>query len=135
MLINYPLGTSVLIVSSDKLGQLVAVHRKESPQLICFPGGKQELDEDVVLAAAREAYEETGIIVDPKKLIPIYAGICEGQKEYWVTAFIYEVEGTIALNSPEPEMRPKWVTKEEFMANTSFPIFNSNVFAAIKNYF
>lgn len=135
MFINLPLGTSVLIVSKDKPGQLVAVHRKESPELICFPGGKQEIDENVVIAAAREGYEETGIFIDASKLIPIYAGVCEGKKPYWVTAFVYEVNGDIELNSPEPEMRPKWVTKQEFMEKTSFPIFNTNVFAAISSYF
>lgn len=134
MFIDLPLGNSALIVSKDRPGQLIAVHRKESPELVCFPGGKPEVGETVVQALVREVFEETGLTISEVTPIPIYTGVCEGKKEFWVTAFLVEVDGDVILNSPEPEMRPLWMSKEEFMNKTSFPIYNTNVFASIDRF-
>lgn len=133
-MIPLPLGNSALIISKDRPGELLAVHRKEDSTLVCFPGGKQEAGEHAIEALVREVYEETGLVIAPANVIPIYAGVCEGVKEYWVTAYLIEVNGDVEINSPEPEMQPIWITKEDFMAQTSFPLFNRNVFAAIEAY-
>jgi 8-oxo-dGTP pyrophosphatase MutT (NUDIX family) len=134
-MITLPIGNSALIVSRDRPGQLIAVHRKENPLLVCFPGGKQEIGESVITGLVREIYEETGLIIPEDKPLPIYSGICEGVKEYWVTAYVIEVDGDVVLNSPEPEMRPMWIHKTDFMKQTSFPIFNTNVFNSVKAFF
>ena len=131
-MLNYPIGNSVILVSKAEPGKFVAVHRKEAPEKVCFPGGKLDPGEDVVTGAVREILEETGLVIDPHELRPVYVGVCEGIKEYWVTVFIVFIEGTEKLESPEPEMRPFLTTKEEFMKNTSFPLFNQKVFKALE---
>lgn len=130
MQIKYPISNSVIIFSKQNPEKFVAVYRKENSQLICFPGGKLDLGEDAVTAIMRETYEETGLLIPADQFQPIYSGVCEGTKEYWVTAFIVEIDENIPLNSPEPEMRPFWTNQSYFMEHCSFPLYNKEVFNA-----
>lgn len=134
MLIDLPLGNSAVIVSKDRPNELVVVHRKEDNTKVCFPGGKLDPGESSIEAIVREVFEETGIVVNQNIPIPIYAGVCEGNKEYWVTAYLIEVSGDIILLSSEPEMQPKWMNKNEFLEKNSFPIYNNKVFDSIKRF-
>lgn len=130
-MITLPFGNSALIVSKKKPGQLLAVCRRENPDLICFPGGKQEAGETSVDGLVREVYEETGLKINSVDAIPIFSGICEGATEYWVTAYLIEIDGDEDLNPPENDMYPHWVSKEQFLEKTSYPVFNKAVFNAI----
>lgn len=134
-MITLPFGNSALIVSKKKPGQLLAVCRRENPDLICFPGGKLEIGETSVEGMVREVYEETGLHINPVNAIPIYSGVCEGSLEYWVTTYLIEVDGDEELNPPENDMFPHWITKESFLEKTSYPLFNKAVFEAINKFF
>ena len=133
-MINLPFGNSALIVSKKKPGQFLAVCRRENPELICFPGGKQEDGENSIEGMIREVFEETGLKIDDSKVIPIYAGVCEGKIEYWVTTYLVEIDGDEKLDPPEKDMFPHWVDKETFLKNTSYPLFNKAVFNSIKDF-
>lgn len=130
-MIKLPLGNCALIVSKKKPGQLLAVCRRENPELVCFPGGKLEVGETSVQGMVSEVYEETGLIIDSVKAIPIYSGICEGKIEYWVTAYLVEIDGDEELNPPEQDMYPHWIDKHTFMKKSSYPIYNTAVFNSI----
>lgn len=133
-MISLPFGNSALIVSKKKPGQLLAVCRRENPELICFPGGKLEIGETSVEGMIREVYEETGLKIDPLNAVPIYSGVCEGKIEYWVTTYLIEIDGDEDLNPPEKDMFPHWVTKEKFLEKTSYPKFNKAVFHSIDKF-
>ncbi len=134
-MINLPFGNSALIFSRKKPGQILAVCRRENPDLICFPGGKQEEGETSVQGMVREVFEETGLTINAEHAIPIYSGICEGEKEYWVTTYLIEVDGDEELNPPEDDMFPHWIDKEVFMKKTSYPLFNKAVFESVEKFF
>lgn len=134
-MINLPFGNSALIISKKKPGQLLAVFRRESPNLVCFPGGKLEVGETSLEGMVREVYEETGLNINPINAIPIYSGVCEGIVEYWVTTYLIEIDGDETLNPPEKDMFPHWIKKEIFLEKSSFPLFNNEVFKAIKLFF
>jgi|WetSurMetagenome_2_1015567.scaffolds.fasta_scaffold292317_2 8-oxo-dGTP pyrophosphatase MutT (NUDIX family) len=62
----------VLIVRND--GLVLAVSRKNDHTDFGLPGGKVEPGEELACAAARELWEETGVIVAPSTLEKIYEG-------------------------------------------------------------
>jgi ADP-ribose pyrophosphatase YjhB (NUDIX family) len=131
-MMKYPISNSVVMTSKQNPDMIVAVHRKEAPNLVCFPGGKLDPNENVLMGAAREAFEETGVLVDLEELQPVYVGVCEGPKDHWTTAYWIEIDENTVLESQEPQMRPLWMSKKDFMEKTSFPIFNGKVLEALK---
>jgi 8-oxo-dGTP pyrophosphatase MutT (NUDIX family) len=134
-MINLPFGNSALIISKTNPNKLIAVSRRENPNLICFPGGKQELNESSVEGLVREVYEETGLQFSINEATPIYSGVCEGEKEYWVTAYLIVMDDEITeFNPPEKDMFPQWISKNEFMQKTSYPNFNAKVFEAVEKW-
>jgi len=54
-------------------GKVLAVSRRDRPDDIGFPGGQVEEGEALAEAASRELCEETGLVVPPVALAPIYA--------------------------------------------------------------
>lgn len=76
-------AATVVLLRSAGDGPEVLLTRRPStmrfgPDLHVFPGGRVEPGEDAVAAAVRETFEETGIELDPRSLVPI------GR---WVTPF------------------------------------------------
>jgi 8-oxo-dGTP pyrophosphatase MutT (NUDIX family) len=64
-------GASVIITNPE--GQVLMLHRTDNDYW-CFPGGAMELGERAEAAAAREVYEETGLIVDELRLFGVFSG-------------------------------------------------------------
>ena len=54
-------------------GAILAVSRPNPPLRFGFPGGGVEPGESVAVAAMRELYEETGMIVDPEAFVGRYS--------------------------------------------------------------
>lgn len=129
---KFPLGNSVVVLAKDMPGKILSVHRRIAPHYFCFPGGKQEIGESSVLAAKRELFEETGVIVAENQLFPIFAGFCAApqEKTYFVTAYIVVLEKApleFHLAEEEKEMNPEWVDVDEFLNFSAFTVFNLNV--------
>ncbi|MHA7966767.1 NUDIX hydrolase [Paenibacillus sp. CAU 1782] len=64
-------GASVILYNSE--GEVLMLHRTDNDSW-CFPGGALELGEKVEEAAAREAFEETGLTVDKLTLFGVFSG-------------------------------------------------------------
>ncbi|WMT39599.1 NUDIX domain-containing protein [Paenibacillus sp. D2_2] len=64
-------GSSVIINNPD--GEVLMLHRTDNDSW-CFPGGAVELGEKVEETAAREVFEETGLIVDSLNLFGVFSG-------------------------------------------------------------
>lgn len=64
-------GSSVIIY--NPAGEVLMLHRTDNDSW-CFPGGAIELGEKVEQTAAREVFEETGLIVDNLNLFGVFSG-------------------------------------------------------------
>ena len=66
--VNAPDWVTVIVEKGDKFLVVEQVRFGTMKKTVEFPSGTVEKDEDARTAAARELFEETGIIVDPDKL-------------------------------------------------------------------
>ncbi len=109
---NNQLTIVVAIIRNEKGDILFAKrHEPENPEIHNkweFPGGKIEFGEDPETAVIREAWEETGLNVKVKRLLPkIITHVWEGNftvKTYQVIVLSYECEvvsGKLANNDPK----------------------------------
>ncbi|MGZ6250991.1 MAG: NUDIX domain-containing protein [Candidatus Chromulinivorax sp.] len=99
-----PFFTNIIVRSEDKV---LLVKRKDNQ--ICggfyaFAGGGVDGKEPVTVAAAREAFEELGILIDPKELkfVHVYHFFRPADTEY--INFFFEVrewQGQIENKEPE----------------------------------
>lgn len=88
---------SVCALILDAHGHALCVSRRNQPTAWGLPGGKIEPGESHQDAVAREVVEETGFVLDPSLLIPLYAHAVQGDKLYWTTTYLYA--------GPAPAMR------------------------------
>lgn len=89
-------------------GQQFLIGRRINPALDTFPGGDLELtDEDAGLAAIRETYEETGILVYPRKDLFTTFNIHNKGKRYLTIYYLCEYISGIP-KSMEPSKYSVW---------------------------
>ena len=67
------MSCACVIVENEK-GEVLLQRRRDN-HLWCYSGGSIELDEEVERAAARELFEETGLVARELKLFGIYSGL------------------------------------------------------------
>lgn len=91
---------------------VLAVRRRESPDVLCMPGGKVERGESARSAAVRELREETGLAIRPKSLAWCGTVQVESRNGGMLTVAVFW-----ALSSPiyepgpgmgEPGLDPHW---------------------------
>ena len=95
--------------------RVLLVRRKKPPNqgLLAIPGGKVEYGETLEQAVIREALEETGLLVVPKKVMAIVDLIREGF-HYVIVDFLCELKGGVPkAGSDASEI--VWVGKNELM--------------------
>jgi len=93
-------------------GRLLLVLRKRSPEAGHWglPGGKVDPFETVAAAVAREVAEETGLVIQPRRLLCVVDHIDEAAGEHWV-APVYAIEdaaGEPHLREPEALADCRW---------------------------
>ncbi|MGC9334744.1 MAG: NUDIX domain-containing protein, partial [Anaerolineae bacterium] len=99
-------GTAAYI--RDKQGHILLQKRSDCG-LWGFPGGGQNLGESATQAVVREVYEETGLHVEPTRLIgaygdPSFARTFANRDAVQPVVAFFEarvVGGTLRVNSPE----------------------------------
>lgn len=65
---------SVTMVVRDDKGRVLLIRNADAPDLWLPPGGGIEPDESPRDAAIREMQEETGLLVEPVRIIGVYGG-------------------------------------------------------------
>ncbi len=72
---NAPRANSLVPAASaivtDDQGRIL-LHRRSDTQLWSIPGGAMEVGESIAQTVVREVQEETGLVVEPERLLGIY---------------------------------------------------------------
>jgi 8-oxo-dGTP diphosphatase len=115
-------GVSVLIV---KDGLILSVPRRNNPNDFGLPGGKVEEGESEVDAAARELFDETGLVAF--NLVEVFrSNVVESGEEACTYTCAYT--GKITSQPGEPEC--SWQTPEVIIRGT-FGEYNKNLFKKV----
>ena len=142
---------NVGIVVADKEGKVLMCARADQEDLQWqFPQGGIENGEDIIAAAKRELYEETGIssvrLVKvmpttlrydfPKSAKKRYGGLYKGQEQTWVLFYFYGQDDEINFltNPEEIEFKSfEWVDICE--APQRIVVFKKQVYQKVAEYF
>lgn len=115
-------------ILSDALGR-VLLQRRRDKKTWAIPGGSMELGESSVDTLKREFFEETGIIVEPIRLLNLYTNFDEtypnGDKVQTI-AMIYEVKAmgdvTIKDFSNEETLSLRFFSQKEIADITEMSV-------------
>ena len=103
------------LVRNSKGLYLVVLHRGNThprfPGHIDFPGGEVEPKETPEAAVMREIQEETGLLVDPKKLKKLFTKQYQQATHVLFEAKLTEPDAKVALSWEHKSYR--WITPEE----------------------
>ena len=88
------------------------------PGHIDFPGGEVEPEEIPEAAVAREIQEETGLLVDPKKLKKLFTKQYQQATHVLFEAKLTEPDAKVALSWEHKSYR--WITPEELKSLPKF---------------
>jgi len=109
-----------LVRSSE--GLCLVLHRGNThprfPGHIDFPGGEVEPKETLEAAVVREIQEETGLLVDPKKLKKLFTKQYQQATHVLLEAKLAEPDAKIALSWEHKSYR--WITPEELKSLPKF---------------
>ena len=104
-------------------GLYLVLHRGNThprfPGHIDFPGGEVEPKETPEAAVMREIQEETGLLVDPKKLKKLFTKQYRQTTHMLFEAKLAEPDAKIALSWEHKGYR--WITPEELKSLPKFP--------------
>jgi len=109
-------GVGAIIIEHDRVVLVKRAHPPIAGQW-SLPGGALEVGELVREAAAREAREETGLVVEPGELLGVYDRVLRDpdgrvQYHYVLIDFLCRVVGgTLHAASDAAEVR--WFTREQ----------------------
>lgn len=88
------------------------------PEHIDFPGGEVEPKETPEAAVMREIQEETGLLVDPKKMKKLFAKQYRQTTHMLFEAKLAEPDAKVALSWEHKSYR--WITPEELKSLPKF---------------
>lgn len=126
-----PLSACIVIICKKNMGEFLVVRRKKDPSQLSLPGGKVDPGESVIEAAIRETWEETGVRVEQKDLIPLYVGECESDNcqppVYWNSCWVYVCDELEVTGVAEVHSDAHFCTPDKFLENNSFGAYNTKV--------
>jgi len=111
-------GAGVGIMVRNEKGEILFMKANENtrnePGKWRFPGGEIEFGETVFEAAKRETAEETGIEIEPVRLLKLYDQILKEEKQHWLNPLIEAklVKGEPKITEPEKFSEIKWFSIE-----------------------
>ncbi|MFL6215183.1 MAG: NUDIX domain-containing protein [Blastocatellia bacterium] len=100
-------------------------HFRYYPDAFVFPGGRRDAsDADIRVTAAREVFEEIGIVIDAARLVPlrdIHTSPHAGPVYHMITfAYIVDGEFVTSLNREEVE-EEMWITARDAVHGLDLP--------------
>nr|WP_319491958.1 NUDIX hydrolase [uncultured Desulfobacter sp.] len=118
-------GVAVIITRNNRvlLGKRKGAH---GAGCWAFPGGHLEFNESIEGCAAREVYEETGLLVKNCRFVTCTNDVFTDHHKHYVTLFV-----ACAYDSGKPEVKePEKCEKWEWFAWNEFP---EPLFLSLKN--
>lgn len=130
---NPQLRQCVCVVLADVNYKFLVVSRSDGSG-VGLPGGKVEEGETLQQAARRELWEETGVYVDEKSLLPIYEGFCTDSRpsneQFYVTTFLASQWSGVS-EIKEAGIVPVWSSFNALLNNSPFHEYNKHVAAGL----
>ncbi len=109
----YPVGDAAVF---DADGRILLIRRKDN-ELWAMPGGAFEVGEMPAEGACREAWEETGLEVEPVALSGVYdSRLCGSLSQYHLYMFVYLCRPRVPGQHPQVSnetMDVAWYTRTE----------------------
>lgn len=115
-------GVGAVIISGEDNSRRVLLIRRGTPPLLgewSLPGGVLECGESLREAVAREAYEETGLVIETIEMLGVYERVIreEGRVRYHYVLIDYlcrSTGGDLKAGSDAADVR--WFTEDELPA-------------------
>ncbi len=136
---QYPIASCIAIISADNY--IYVAHRRNKPDALCFPGGKLDKGESIVMNVLRELKEETGVdYLYQDEIIPVYSGFCwpkdKTEEPYWCVGFAIKLERNKddlpTTKGEEVGIKGQWVAINEFMQKSAFPQYDEHLIKTVK---
>jgi 8-oxo-dGTP diphosphatase len=116
-------GVKAFIIHNDKF--LVMHNYGEEQDLWELPGGRLEFGETAEKTVVRELIEETGLLIEPLKILDTWDLV---QENYQITGIIYLCklkEGEVKLSHEHDAY--KWIDVERSSIETLYGVFKSRM--------
>ena len=107
------------VIIFNKQGKVLAIHRTKtapsSPGKWDLPGGSLNFGEEPKKGIAREAREETGLLIDNIMPFEVWSKVNKQLGDFWVTIAYTANTKTEKVKLSFEHNAFKWVTLEEFL--------------------
>lgn len=126
---------AVVLAQGDRL--LLVRHRKGDARYWLLPGGGLDYGETFEECAVREVHEETGLEIDPKRILYISEAICpEGTRHIVNIYLLGEIKGgTLQVGDEEVLDGAEFVSFEDLPNLTLYPAIQENLLASWRDGF